>query len=224
MTISIGLVDDDPLLLQLLSKSLQHEGMVIAWAVDATAAEELLAQPLPAVIAVDIHMPDISGFEFVRRVLHRHPGQPTMMLTSLEDSESLARALAIGAVGYLSKVDPPDRIAAGLRAAAAGLRSFSPSLPTLEAPSATVRPARASPLTARETEVLELMSQSLTNDQIARRLRISGDTVKRHVSSILGKVEVPDRLGAVMWGIRNQIIGWEQQTERPSRGTGRTSP
>lgn len=204
---SVGLVDDDPLLLQLLAASLGHEGLSVLWACDAAAALRNFAESPPSVVVIDIRMPVVSGFHLAWQVLSSFPEAKVMMLTSLEDPESLAGAMQAGAMGYLVKTDPPDRIATGIRAAASGLRAFSPAVGSVEGPTGLMpSDLISSPLTPRETEVLQLMAQSLTNDQIARRLQISGDTVKRHVSSVLGKLNVPDRLGAVMWGVRNHVI------------------
>ncbi|HMR49906.1 MAG TPA: response regulator transcription factor [Arachnia sp.] len=205
---SVGLVDDDPLVLRLLPPELERRGLEVFWAHPADAALDALDNDAwPLVVAVDVRMPGTDGFAFTQAVLTRKPTQIVVMLSSLDDNLSLRRALDAGAAGYLIKSDSPDRIAAGLVAAATGLRSFSPGLPGMM----PVEQARGhiahSPLTTREEEVLRLMSQSLTNDQIARRLGIAGETAKRHVSSILNKLDVPDRLGAVMWGMRVGIIG-----------------
>lgn len=202
--VTVGLIDDDPLLLRLLRDSLIHAELDVVWAGTATDAAASLAEDLPDVIAIDIKMPEISGFDLARSILKEHPEATIMMLTSLDDADSLAKALDAGAVGYLVKSDPPEMIAAGIRAAAAGLRSFSPRV---GAPARAEAPTpSASPLTPREEEVLALVAQSLTNDQIARKLALSTETVKRHVSSILRKLDVPDRLGAVMWGVRNHSL------------------
>jgi DNA-binding NarL/FixJ family response regulator len=158
---------------------------------------------LPDVLAVDVLMPGEDGHALTRRLLASFGPLTVVMLTSLDDPDSLSRALAAGAIGYLVKTDPPERIVAGLRAAAAGLRPFSTALPPPPAP----RPVgSADPLSPRELEVLRLLAQSLTNVEVAERLVLSPATVKRHVASILAKTDTTDRLGAVMWAVRLGLI------------------
>ncbi|MFT3889607.1 MAG: response regulator transcription factor [Arachnia sp.] len=203
--IRVGLVDDDPLVLRLLRDMLTGAGFEVAWvaAGGAEAATRLRQAPAPDVIAVDVLMPGEDGHALTRRLLRSVGPLTVVMLTSLDDPESLARALAAGAVGYLVKTDPPERIVAGLRAAAAGLRPFSTALP----PPAAPRPVgSADPLSDRELEVLRLLAESLTNEEIAARLVIAPATVKRHVASILAKTDATDRLGAVIWAIRRGLI------------------
>jgi DNA-binding NarL/FixJ family response regulator len=210
----VALVDDDPLVLRLLTDTLTASGIEVAWV--AHGADEAMAllgageaaarlgvgesetsPALPDVLAVDVLMPGEDGHALTRRPL------TVVMLTSLDDPDSLSRALAAGAIGYLVKTDPPERIVAGLRAAAAGLRPFSTALPPPPAP----RPVgSADPLSPRELEVLRLLAQSLTNVEVAERLVLSPATVKRHVASILAKTDTTDRLGAVMWAVRLGLI------------------
>ena len=202
--ISVALVDDDPLVLRLLTNMLTASGIDVAWA--AQGADEAVARvgtDAPDVIAVDVLMPGQDGHALTRRLLASFGPLTVVMLTSLDDPDSLAQALAAGAIGYLVKTDPPERIVAGLRAAAAGLRPFSTALPP---PAAPRRVGSADPLSPRELEVLRLAAESLTNEEIAERLVLSPATVKRHVASILAKTDAPDRLGAVMWAVRRGLI------------------
>lgn len=202
--ISVALVDDDPLVLRLLTNMLTASGIDVAWA--AQGADEAVARvgtDAPDVIAVDVLMPGQDGHALTRRLLASFGPLTVVMLTSLDDPDSLSQALAAGAIGYLVKTDPPERIVAGLRAAAAGLRPFSTALPP---PAAPRRVGSADPLSPRELEVLRLAAESLTNEEIAERLVLSPATVKRHVASILAKTDAPDRLGAVMWAVRRGLI------------------
>ncbi|HQD21114.1 MAG TPA: response regulator transcription factor [Arachnia sp.] len=202
--ISVALVDDDPLVLRLLTDMLTASGIDVAWA--AQGADEAVARvgtDAPDVIAVDVLMPGQDGHALTRRLLASFGPLTVVMLTSLDDPDSLAQALAAGVIGYLVKMDPPERIVAGLRAAAAGLRPFSTALPP---PAAPRRVGSADPLSPRELEVLRLAAESLTNEEIAERLVLSPATVKRHVASILAKTDAPDRLGAVMWAVRRGLI------------------
>ena len=203
--VRVGLVDDDPLVLRLLGELLGDHGFDVAWAVrtPGAAMERLAAGITPDVVVVDVLMPDEDGHALTRRLLATFGPLTVVMLTSLDDEGSLAAALAAGAVGSLVKTDPSERIVAGLRAAAAGLRPFSTALPPPVAPRQV---GSAEPLSARELDVLRLVAQSCTNEDIAARLVLSPATVKRHVASILVKTDSPDRLGAVIWAVRRGLI------------------
>lgn len=216
--VRVGLVDDDPLVLRLLPPQLERHGVVVIWADTAEGALNRLAGDRPQVLAVDGRMPGMDGVEFVRTVTRDSERQVAVMLSSLDDRLSLVSALEAGALGYLIKSDPPDRIAKGLIAAATGLWSFSPGVPHISLPTQEGEgAARCSPLTPREKEVLQLISQSLTNAQIAKRLGISRETAKSHVSSVLNKLNVLDRVGAAMWGVEAGVIRHREQTPGPSR-------
>lgn len=208
--VSIAVVDDDAMVSAHLSMMLPGFGVQVAWtAIDAAEARRKLreSEKTPDVMAIDVHMPQVDGHELTRRLLDEFDPLTVVMLTSLDEPSSISAALAAGAVGYLVKTDPLETIALGLRAAAGGLHPFSATASAaLNVATTSVPPNLASPLTQREHEVLELMSQSLTNLQIARRLGIHEETVKNHVSAILRKLDVPDRMGAVMWGIRGGVI------------------
>ncbi len=202
----VGLVDDDPLVGRLLRDLFVRDGMEVCWvAASASRAMEHLRGPgpLPDVLVVDVMMPGEDGHRFTRRALAEVGPLTVVMLTSLDDTGSLSAALDAGAVGYLVKTDPPERILAALRAAAAGVRPFSTALPP---PRGRVVADSPAPLSARELEVLKLVAASLTNDEIAERLFISPATVKRHVASILARTDTTDRLGAVMWAARRGLV------------------
>ncbi|WP_297752046.1 response regulator transcription factor [uncultured Tessaracoccus sp.] len=205
--IAVGIIDDDPLAVTCLTALLSAAQVRVLWS--CLHPDEALGQlgdalALPDVLAVDIRMPQIDGYALTRLVKRKFPDLPIVMLTSLREPAALRNALEAGACGYMVKSDPPASLALGLKAACSGLRPLSATVPMeLGATAPKVNP---SPLTPRETDVLNYLAMSFTNDQIARRLRISPETVKSHVSAILRKLDVPDRVGAVVWGIRNRIV------------------
>jgi DNA-binding NarL/FixJ family response regulator len=164
-------------------------------AVDAAISER------PDVCVLDINMPG-SGIAAAARITERLPGTAVVMLTVSRDDEDLFAALRAGALGYLLKDMDPGRLAAALR----GVLSGEAALPrTLVArvveefraaerrPSLPLVRRRGAKLTAREWEVLELLREQLSTAAIAQRLGLSDVTVRRHVSSILAKLRVPDR-------------------------------
>lgn len=205
--LKVALVDDDPLVLTLLADRLLPFGVHVEWSGSGPSALQKLRNrgTRPDVLVVDVKMPEMDGYELAHRITSEFQGIAIVMLTALQEQHALTKALEAGAVGFLVKSDPIERIVAGLRSAAEGLHSFSPAVrqgASLKAPHS----GSIDPLSPREVEVLLLVAQSLTNDQIAKRLGIARDTVKRHVTSILGKLGVPDRLGAVMWGVRRGLL------------------
>ena len=165
------------------------------------AAVDAALRERPDVCVLDIHMPD-GGIAAAARITERLPGTAVVMLTVSREDEDLFAALRAGALGYLLKDMDPGRLAAALRGVLSGEAALpralvarvveefrtaerKPSVPLVERSGAT--------LTAREWEVLELLREQLSTAQIAQRLGLSDVTVRRHVSSILAKLRVPDR-------------------------------
>jgi two-component system, NarL family, nitrate/nitrite response regulator NarL len=174
---------------------------VVAEAARADAAVESAIRERPDVCVLDVNMPG-SGIAAAARIADELPGTAVVMLTVSRDDEDLFAALRAGALGYLLKDMDPGRLAAALR----GVLSGEAALPrTLVArvveefraaerkPSLPLVRRRGAKLTAREWEVLEMLREQLSTAEIARRLGLSDVTVRRHVSSILAKLRVPDR-------------------------------
>jgi len=174
---------------------------VVAEANRADAAVEGALRERPDVCVLDINMPG-SGIAAAARITEQLPDTAVVMLTVSREDEDLFASLRAGALGYLLKDMDPGRLAAALR----GVLSGEAALPrTLVArvigefraaerrPSLPLVRRRGAKLTAREWEVLELLREQLTTAQIAHRLGLSDVTVRRHVSSILAKLRVPDR-------------------------------
>jgi NarL family two-component system response regulator LiaR len=160
----------------------------------------------PDVVLMDMVMPGLDGAAATRAVRERCPATSVIALTSFPEEDLVQRALEAGAMGYLLKNVKADELAAAIRAARAGKPTLSP-----EAAQALIqRAARPAPpgrdLSAREREVLSLMSQGLSNRAIAERLIISLSTVDFHVSNILGKLGAASRTEAVALAIEHHII------------------
>jgi two-component system, NarL family, nitrate/nitrite response regulator NarL len=174
---------------------------VVAEANSADAAVESAIRERPDVCVLDINMPG-SGIAAAARITEGLPGTAVVMLTVSREDADLFAALRAGALGYLLKDMDPGRLAAALR----GVLSGEAALPrTLVArvveefraaerrPSLALVRRRGAKLTAREWEVLEMLREQLSTAEIARRLGLSDVTVRRHVSSIMTKLRVPDR-------------------------------
>lgn len=182
---------------------------VVAEAADGVEAARvvahMVAQASADVLLLDVRMPHCSGIELLRREQARLP--PTILLTTFDDDDALLEGMRAGARGFLLKDISLERLADGIRRVAGGATLFRPALtertraayekPVSAAPPATL----AAPLTGRETEILALMAAGMNNAEIARALGPSEGTVKNHVSSILSKLGVRDRVRAVLRGL-----------------------
>jgi len=180
---------------------------VVAEAGDGAEAGTLLKGVAPDLVLLDVRMPGLSGIDFLREQQGRLP--PTILLTTFDDDEALFEGMRLGARGFLLKDISLERLADGIRTVVGGATLFRPALTertrasfepsTPEAPASRVR--TIAPLTARETEVLALMAAGLNNAEIGAALGPSEGTIKNHVSNILAKLGVRDRVRAVLRGL-----------------------
>lgn len=157
-------------------------------------------------------MPGLDGLEVARRLVREHPAIRVAMLTTFDLDSYLYEALRIGVSGFFLKDDPPEQIVAGIRAAIAGAALLAPSL-TQRVVAHYVRgpaPGSVAPaleeLTARERDVLCLLSRGLSNSEIAERLILGEATVKTHVSNIFRKLDIRDRAQAVVVAYETGLV------------------
>ncbi|MBB3118793.1 response regulator [Pseudoduganella violacea] len=178
---------------------------VIAEAADGAEAAQLIGQTEADVLLLDVRMPNCSGIELLQREQGRLP--PTILLTTFDDDNALFEGMRAGARGFLLKDISLERLAEGIRSVAAGGTLFRPALTertraAYEKPVNTVpAPDISTPLTSRETEILALMAAGFNNAEISQALGPSEGTIKNHVSSILAKLGVRDRVRAVLRGL-----------------------
>ena len=184
---------------------------VVAEAADGAAAASVIAAAQPDVLLLDVRMPEVSGIELLRRAGASLP--PTILLTTFDDDEALFDGMRLGARGFLLKDISLERLAEGIRSVAAGATLFRPALTERTRASfeqssigGVVREAGYTQLTGRETEILALMAAGLNNAEIAAALGPSEGTIKNHVSSILAKLGVRDRVRAVLRGLEMGCI------------------
>ncbi len=212
MTIRVALVDDQTLVRSGIRRLLEltPDIRVVAEAADGLEAVAVVAQARPDLLLLDARMPTCSGVELLRRHADRLP--PTIVLTTFDDDETLFDCMRLGARGFLLKDISLERLADGIRRVAAGATLFRPAL-TERTRSSYERPpggeaavGEPDALTARETEVLALMAGGFNNAEIAAALGPSEGTVKNHVSSILSKLGVRDRVRAVLRGLELALI------------------
>jgi DNA-binding NarL/FixJ family response regulator len=171
-------------------------------ATTGTQAVELAASGKPAVILMDLSMPELSGIEATRRIIEADPGVGILIVTMSEDDESLFAAMRAGARGYIPKDAERGQILSAIRATALGEAVFGASIARRVADFfAAPRSPAAEPfpgLTERENEILELIAQGRSNGEIAARLAIAPKTVRNHVANVFNKLQVADRSQAIV--------------------------
>lgn len=205
--ISVGIVDDQPLIragLRMIVES-QADMRVAGEAEDGTGALALARRAKPDVMLMDIRMPGIDGIEAAATVLSEHEGTRIIMLTTFDVDRSVYDSLRVGVSGFLFKDVTPEQLIAAIRIVAAGEMLLAPSVTRRLVEQFVRRPVAAAAadegldaLTGREREVLGEIARGLSNGEIAMRLRVSEGTVKTHVSRILGKLGLRDRVQAVI--------------------------
>ena len=165
----------------------------------------------PDVVLMDLNMPGMSGIEATQLLATAAPHVPVLVLTVVADERNVTEALLAGACGYLVKDAPIDQIVEGIRAAARGESSISPRIAShlvrrLREPTEIEPGLAGAELTPREREVMELLARGMDNPEIARALFLSPHTVKNHVSSILVKMQVENRLQAAVRAVRSGLV------------------
>jgi len=181
---------------------------VVAEAADGDEAVRLAQRHRPQVVLMDVRMAKSDGLAALSRLREELPSIPVVMFSAYDNPTYVARAVALGAAGYLVKSASRDEIVAALRQAAAGeslwsregLRRVTGALATSRAPMEL-----DAPLTKRESEVLKQLALGLSNKEIAQALAISYETVKEHVQHILRKLGVADRTQAAVWAVRKGL-------------------
>ncbi|WP_405610985.1 response regulator transcription factor [Streptomyces sp. NBC_01511] len=185
---------------------------VVGAARDGEEAVALVGELAPDVVLMDLRMPRCDGVEATRRIRERYPATQVVVLTTYADDDSLFPALRAGARGYLTKDAGGDEIVRAVQDVMAGDAGLAPAVQRrlLERVGAVPAvPARGTPpdgLTAREAEVLSLVADGLSNQEIAGRLHIGAATVKTHINNIFAKAGVRDRAQAVRYAYQHGLI------------------
>jgi NarL family two-component system response regulator LiaR len=221
--IRVLVVDDHPIVRQGLRSYLSsRDGIdVVGDAGDGESAVALVGALRPDVVLVDLAMPGMGGLAAIRAVLDLGLGTRILVLTSFSSQDQVIPAIQAGAAGYLLKDADPEEVDRAVRAVHAGEGLLDPSVAAVVmAQVANAAPPRGdgsvggesdrqalTRLTPRETEVLRLLGEGLSNRALAERLFVSEKTVKTHVSSILAKLGVPDRTHAALLAVRLGLVG-----------------
>ena len=207
-------VDDHDLFRTGLRNLLEEQGVnVVGEAENGETAIRLAADLAPDVVIMDLNMPGAGGVETTRRLASLAPLSRVVVLTISADDDDVMNAVMAGACGYLLKDSSMQEVIAGIRAASEGESLISPQIATkvlqrLRAQSkdadaaATIR----AELSDRELEVLKLIANGKDNAQIASELFISPKTVKNHISNILMKLQIENRIQAAVYAVRSGIV------------------
>ncbi|MET8687354.1 response regulator transcription factor [Streptomyces sp. NPDC004732] len=219
MTIKVLIADDQIMVRQGFSVLLNAEPdiEVIGQAVDGADAVAKVAELAPDVVLMDIRMPELSGIEATRRITGELPGVPdvrVLVLTTFDLDEYVYEALRAGASGFLLKDASADQLAEAVRVVAAGDALLAPGITRrliaefARMDNGTRGPLkpRVGELTERETEVLALIAQGLSNAEIAVRLVVAEQTVKTHVGRILVKLGLRDRTQAAVFAYETGVV------------------
>jgi NarL family two-component system response regulator LiaR len=211
VTIRVVIADDHRVVRDGLRYLLDQEPDidVVGEAGDGQHTLHVVAATRPDVLLLDLYMPELDGHR-VLAALQEEPHQPAVVvLTSATDDEHLVRAMHAGATSYLLKTAAGEQVVAAVRNAATGIASLSPDLLTrfTQALRRPPPPDPLHPLSPRERDVLHLLARGRSNREIARELAIGEQTVKTHVSSILTKLDLQDRVQAAIFALRYHTTG-----------------
>jgi DNA-binding NarL/FixJ family response regulator len=207
------LVDDHRLLAQSLSRVLSFEPDIRIVGIGATVAEaKELAREAVDVVLMDYRLPDGTGVEATRAIKARWPSSRVVMLTAIDDDETVLESIQAGADGYLTKDKAIEEVVATVRAAYAGATLLPRSVIIAIArrvAEARDRQAERMPvetLTPRELEVLKALTEGLSTPEICDRLFITPNTLRTHVQNIMGKLRVHSKLEAVAFALRHRLV------------------
>lgn len=219
--IKLLLVDDQDLIRESLQiiLSMDPEIEVVGMADNGQSAVDLMEQVKPNVVLMDIHMPIMNGLEATQLIKKRWPEVRVIILTTFQEIEHVKEALSLGAEGYLLKAIHPHDLTSGIKLIHRGGTLLPQDLakllieqlknPTLANPSSLPKSKESYlkyGLSDRELQVLQLLSQGLSNRSIAEKLYLSEGTVKNYVSAIYSKMEVKDRVQALRKAQEDDIV------------------
>lgn len=220
MTIKILLVDDEPMLrmgFRLVLES-QEDMQVVGEAGDGDVAIRQTVALDPDVVLMDIRMPGTNGMDATARIVQDCPRSRVLILTTFDIDEYAFSALRSGASGFMLKNSPPEDLLAAIRVVAKGdavvapsvtrrlLDTMAPRLPDLRASNPNDMDGRLARLTEREVEVLTKVAAALSNAEIADQLHVTEATVKTHVGRILSKLQLRDRVQAVVYAYEIRLV------------------
>jgi DNA-binding NarL/FixJ family response regulator len=212
-TLRVLLVDDHDLFRTGLRNLLEEQGVqVVGEAASGADALRIVREIAPDVVVMDLNMPGISGVEATREITSIAPLTRVVVLTISDQDDDVMDAIVAGACGYLVKDSSIEELMRGITAAAVGESLISPPIAskvlqrmravTLDQGAETIR----AELSERELDVLRLIANGKDNSEIAEALHISPKTVKNHISNILMKLQIDNRIQAAVYAVRSGIV------------------
>jgi DNA-binding NarL/FixJ family response regulator len=209
----VVLVDDHPVYREGLAKLLRECDVdVVAQAGNGPQAIEIVEEAAPDVVVMDLNMPGMSGVEVTRALTERNPASRVLVVSVSAQEEDVTEAILAGASGYVLKDGPVEEVVAGIQAASNGESLISPRIATmllrrmrLDEPVEAEAPVQ-SPLSERELQVLRLVAEGKGNHEIGETLFIGQSTVRNHISSILMKLQVENRVQAAVRAVRDRMV------------------
>lgn len=205
--IRVALVDDHSIVRRGIRAYLnaQPDIQVVGEAASAEEMLPLLVEWQPTVLVMDVYMPGgINGIEATQKVKKLLPTVNVIMLSGFDDDARIIGALRAGAITYLAKDAQPETLLEAIRQAAQGKAALDPQLMQRIIDAQAMRFADV--LTSRELDVIQALSDGLTNAEIASTLVVSEETVKSHISSILRKLNLNHRTQIAIFALRNQLV------------------
>ncbi len=204
-SITLFLVEDHPALRKGVELLVRSDGLhVVGTAGDAETAAELIPRRRPDVALVDIGLPGQSGVELARTLLSGQPDLGVLLYTGLDDPEALREALDCGARGFALKAGDPAELLGAIRLVAAGESYVDPRLEPLIFARSTTEEIHV--LSAREREVLALLADGMSGEDVAKRLFLSPETVRTHIRNTMAKLEADTRVHAIAIALRRGEI------------------
>ncbi|MCL4559127.1 MAG: response regulator transcription factor [Chloroflexi bacterium] len=210
--ISVLIVDDHAIVRQGLRTLLElmEDIEVVGEAANGQAAVEMASRWKPNVILMDLVMPEMDGILATQRICDLGSGARVIALTSFSDDEKIIQAIKAGAVGFLLKDVSPSDLVEAIRATYRGETRLHPNVARRLMNHVASRPAPPPPpsggLTERELDVIRLVSEGMSNREIALKLVISEKTVKTHISSLLNKLCLEDRTKLAIYALKNGLV------------------
>jgi len=213
-TISIVLADDHALVRRSLAAILQNSPdlQIVGDASSTDDAITLAIRHQPTVTVLDIDIPGVECFEAARTIRSRCPRTAILFLSAFSNDRYIDSALNVGALGYVTKSEPPETVVAAIRAIAAGQSFFSKEIQNRIVVSKDgVRlvnepKSRASTLTARELEVLRYIARGMSKKEIAQTMHLSVKTVENHASNVMTRLAIHDRVELARYAIREGLV------------------
>lgn len=215
--IRVMVVDDHPVVRRGIESLLGEEEdiQVVGEAVNGRDALEKVESLKPDVILMDLVMPEMTGIEAIEKITATHPEARILVMTSFAADDKVFPSIKAGALGYLLKDSDPDDLIRMIRQVYRGELSIHPTI-ARKVIQELNRPAREpltpSPITEREVEILQLMAQGMENKEIAAKLVVRDATVRTHVSNILRKLQLANRVQATLYALRTGLTSLEDES------------